>query len=50
MFFYNCLGQEEISASGTSYLNRFLALLVKLLSKELKKPYSGMRRQCAKRL
>jgi len=22
MFFYNCLGQEEISASGTSYLNR----------------------------
>jgi len=22
MFFYNCVGQEEISASGTSYLNR----------------------------
>ena len=22
MFFYNCFGQEEISASGTSYLNR----------------------------
>eukprot|EP01114_Cavostelium_apophysatum_P010426 TRINITY_DN2410_c0_g1_i4.p1 TRINITY_DN2410_c0_g1~~TRINITY_DN2410_c0_g1_i4.p1 ORF type:complete len:829 (-),score=214.57 TRINITY_DN2410_c0_g1_i4:196-2682(-) len=22
MFFYNCIGQEEISASGTSYLNR----------------------------
>ncbi len=22
MFFYNCLGQEEISSSGTSYLNR----------------------------
>lgn len=22
MFFYNCMGQEEISASGTSYLNR----------------------------
>jgi regulator of nonsense transcripts 1 len=22
MFFYNCIGQEEISSSGTSYLNR----------------------------
>jgi regulator of nonsense transcripts 1 len=23
MFFYNCVGQEEISSSGTSYLNRY---------------------------
>ena len=24
MFFYACAGQEEISASGTSYLNRYV--------------------------
>ena len=27
MFFYNCVGQEEISSSGTSYLNRWEATI-----------------------
>ena len=27
MFFYNCIGQEEISSSGTSYLNRWEATI-----------------------
>jgi regulator of nonsense transcripts 1 len=32
MFFYNCVGQEEISASGTSYLNRYLFYFILLSS------------------
>lgn len=28
MFFYNCIGQEEISASGTSYINRFFFFII----------------------
>lgn len=34
MFFYNCAGQEEISSSGTSYLNRygFVCLFVFLVN------------------
>ena len=35
MFFYHCSSQEEISASGTSYLNRSEASMVERFVSEL---------------
>jgi hypothetical protein len=55
MFFYNCIGQEEISSSGTSYLNRWEATICeKIVTQFLKSgiqpsqigvitPYEGQR-------
>lgn len=55
MFFYNCVGQEEISSSGTSYLNRTEATICeKIVTQFLKlgvnpsqigviTPYEGQR-------
>lgn len=41
MFFYNLLGVEEISASGTSFLNRTEAMIVEKVVNALLK--SGKR-------
>lgn len=58
MFFYNSIGQEEYSASGTSYLNRTEAAMVeKIVTKLLQggakpdqvgvvTPYEGQRAYC----
>eukprot|EP01027_Heterolobosea_sp_BB2_P017330 GEZU01024570.1.p1 GENE.GEZU01024570.1~~GEZU01024570.1.p1 ORF type:complete len:1077 (+),score=269.79 GEZU01024570.1:179-3232(+) len=58
MFFYNAIGQEEYSASGTSYLNRTEAAMVEKVATYLLKcgvtpsqmgiitPYEGQRAYC----